>query len=75
MFFSKLFHPIVTCTRPLNYMVRTICKTLPVVRGSHRGAIMRPSYVQGRRKTEQFGEASMFKLYAIFWKKILLDFL
>ena len=28
----------------------TECKTSPVVRGNYRGAIMRPSYVQGGRK-------------------------
>ena len=43
--FSKLFHTIVTCTYET-----TECKTSPVVRGNYRGAIMRPSYVQGGRK-------------------------
>ena len=41
----------------------TECKTSPVVRGNYRGAIMRPSYVQGGRKFQKTREASKFKRF------------
>ena len=39
----------------------TECKTSPVVRGNHRGAIMRPSYVQGGRKILKKVEKQRFR--------------
>ena len=41
----------------------TECKTSPVVRGNYRGAIMRPSNVQGGRKFQKTREASKFKRF------------